>query len=982
MVEKKNLKFDCSEWSLQFIEEPFKLFKLRDVFADPKHVEKLKKEVDCLSFSHKNPSSLQELVNDEFVEEKYKELIVESIEQNGVIMMQNFLKSSFFEAISDELDSSSVLWIPQGPSNRKKYEIADLKKLPPKTKNLITYFQSNFMCSYLESISGLKFYKKITGREYVHLMIMEIQSWRRGCYSIMTHDDSNLMSASLDVLLFFNVANDSVESVGKNTSNVAGNIYYCEKESVAVCRVDISIYTPDTSNKDKHACQNGMYELFKYFPLYKNVILIQNIFFLAYKFCVSESDSVSQKCQAILKGNSQVSCVPVIDSADCAIKLIDKKADFGVFSAEDAFFVANQINDKVNVIGELRNIERWNETYAFQTAVVVRNNHNGGFGGLRSTNYCHPGFGDGQFWTDRVLKEFESIVVPRICNSNKSTTESEIASLSDFFKSACRPGQWAYDALLDKKLKKKYSSLCALCDSPGRCSYNENYKGSQKETLSCLTKIDGGDVAYVALEDVQEYFGLLPNARPAKANSTDYKFLCTDKSYQPLKNPCTWINQRWPVVVALKEKAVALKSSIVNDFLCKRNDCRGKWQEAFTLLFEKTDQVFTPVSSKDDNLLKFVNEARTIPTDREEDPCKDKSVRLCTVNSAEFAKCSWLKQAVISEGIEPKLNCIEGYNMWSCFDRIMKSQADIIGIDTDFTFIAKNSFNLSAVIYQDSNNNDAFFLIVPIIKANSNIKSLADFKNKRISFPEFDGLAWNAFVAVTKAYSVLPKKCPYFNAVSSFVKSACAPGVYDLNHKYFNSTVPENICSLCAKMTNNSSGECPANSSNKYFGDLGALRLLLDDESDVAVVDYRRLFTKENVFRTPFNTSLYRILCKDGKVKPLGSYAEIETECALSFGVAAEIISRSSIRKSERRDITELLLKMDDRFGARLSSWDNPIMMYRPFNGTAGLIFKYLAFRVGSPESQNPIRNQSNKAIQSDPSNTLNCFPEILIKSI
>lgn len=61
------------------------------------------------------------------------------------------------------------------------------------------------------------------------------------------------------------------------------------------------------------ACQNGMYELFKYFPLYKNVILIQNIFFLAYKFCVSESDSVSQKCQAILKGNSQVSCVPVID---------------------------------------------------------------------------------------------------------------------------------------------------------------------------------------------------------------------------------------------------------------------------------------------------------------------------------------------------------------------------------------------------------------------------------------------------------------------------------------------------------------------------------------------------------------------------------------------------------------------------------------------------------------------------------------------
>lgn len=37
---------------------------------------------------------------------------------------------------------------------------------------------------------------------------------------------------------------------------------------------------------------------------------------------------------------------------------------------------------------------------------------------------------------------------------------------------------------------------------------------------------------------------------------------------------------------------------------------------------------------------------------------------------------------------------------------------------------------------------------------------------------------------------------------------------------------------------------------------------------------------------------------------------------------------------------------MDDRFGARLSSWDNPIMMYRPFNGTAGLIFKVSILRI------------------------------------
>lgn len=36
-------------------------------------------------------------------------------------------------------------------------------------------------------------------------------------------------------------------------------------------------------------------------------------FFLGYKFCVSESDNATPKCRAILKGNSQVTCVPVID---------------------------------------------------------------------------------------------------------------------------------------------------------------------------------------------------------------------------------------------------------------------------------------------------------------------------------------------------------------------------------------------------------------------------------------------------------------------------------------------------------------------------------------------------------------------------------------------------------------------------------------------------------------------------------------------
>lgn len=47
------------------------------------------------------------------------------------------------------------------------------------------------------------------------------------------------------------------------------------------------------------------------------------------------------------------------------------------------------------------------------------------------------------------------------------------------------------------------------------------------------------------------FLQLLPNTQP-RANANEFKFLCRNQTYQPLRNPCTWINQRWPVVIALK----------------------------------------------------------------------------------------------------------------------------------------------------------------------------------------------------------------------------------------------------------------------------------------------------------------------------------------------------------------------------------------------------------------------------------------------
>lgn len=44
-----------------------------------------------------------------------------------------------------------------------------------------------------------------------------------------------------------------------------------------------------------------------------------------------------------------------IYSADCALKIQRKEADFGIFTAEEALLALKFINDDVRVIGKLKN---------------------------------------------------------------------------------------------------------------------------------------------------------------------------------------------------------------------------------------------------------------------------------------------------------------------------------------------------------------------------------------------------------------------------------------------------------------------------------------------------------------------------------------------------------------------------------------------------------------------------------------------------
>lgn len=63
-------------------------------------------------------------------------------------------------------------------------------------------------------------------------------------------------------------------------------------------------------------------------------------------------------CIALQRGDSEVSCLHVADSAECAIRLDEGEADFGIFNAEELLLAYQFYPHSIQPIFQLRHKER------------------------------------------------------------------------------------------------------------------------------------------------------------------------------------------------------------------------------------------------------------------------------------------------------------------------------------------------------------------------------------------------------------------------------------------------------------------------------------------------------------------------------------------------------------------------------------------------------------------------------------------------
>jgi len=72
------------------------------------------------------------------------------------------------------------------------------------------------------------------------------------------------------------------------------------------------------------------------------------------KFCAPVDVVTESSCIAVQRGNSEVSCLSVSDSSECAIRLAEGKADFGVFNAEELLLINQFYPSDIEPIIQLR----------------------------------------------------------------------------------------------------------------------------------------------------------------------------------------------------------------------------------------------------------------------------------------------------------------------------------------------------------------------------------------------------------------------------------------------------------------------------------------------------------------------------------------------------------------------------------------------------------------------------------------------------
>ncbi|KAI4497716.1 hypothetical protein M0802_007256 [Mischocyttarus mexicanus] len=541
-------------------------------------------------------------------------------------------------------------------------------------------------------------------------------------------------------------------------------------------------------------------------------------------------------------------CSIAKDRFDCLRRLSNNNADMTLLQAEDLLAVSMNKFEFL-ITHEIRLFPK--DKQQFEMVALVRQNIESEWD-VKGKRFCHPGFETTDTYTKALTMYFENRIIPKECDPEKTLLENRVARLSNFFEAACIAGPWIADNELDRKLKSKYRNLCSLCYNPISCSIDDKYHGREGSIL-CLTD-NVGDIAWVRLDDVLEYFKITDSSKD------DYSYLCPDGMTRPARNnnPCIWLGQPWPVIVSTPQMAKKV-TNMINVTINSNNVWKSMLQD---LLAPHSAFVSTNVlHSPNDYLQRSIG----FLSANDRATCKpSRRVRWCISSNIEDRKCRWLRDASFVYGIEPSISCIQQSNRISCLEAIRNQQADIF-VSKPEERLEVSKKELKPILQVTSSQKDDLNRIVAIVKRNSAFKSLKDLKGAKACFTGYESIGWNSFVTIMRNISKDSWSCSDIKAVGNFFGDSCIPGLSTLK-----TDIPRNLYSLCAK-------------DAIVKNDIDTLSCLTSGQADVVFVNLKNVQKVLNI--TSLANGEYKFLSKKEK-----TLTEIEENYSLTRITLASVI--------------------------------------------------------------------------------------------
>ncbi|KAF4517008.1 hypothetical protein B566_EDAN009681 [Ephemera danica] len=641
------------------------------------------------------------------------------------------------------------------------------------------------------------------------------------------------------------------------------------------------------------------------------------------------SMSVARQCADLAASEKAVAVCddPAPDRLTCLRRVMTGRADLTVLQAEDLLVAARHISEDITVINELRALEK--QRYEYEVAAVVRNSANiTSVARLRNSTFCHPGYGYETDWNGVVSRFLESRVVPQSCDPDLTLAENSLNSAAQFWHAACKAGQWVPDLDLDAELKSRYSSLCAICDTPRDCSSLDKYWG-RNGPLVCLT--DGaGDVLWARLDHIKLHFAPEDPDSVAEGDISEYSFLCSNGSLQPLEviqakkpRPCVWISRPWPVVVAHRTRAGDARE-LVHSLARAEPDT---WQSSLSLLV-------APLT------IGWLNAATV-------NPCVLGALstpRMCVAGHQVETKCQWLTEAARAHGIRGAPICVMPKE--DCLADVAAGVADLASIHPDLLYTAVSKHGLKVLLYEQPRTPNELYLVSAVV-TNPNLRKLDDLKGKRACFPTYNGASWQLTLAALKEKKQVPERCDSDEkSMLSYFSSVCVAH----NSSNLASSVP-----LCSEQT------YKGDELDAASADLAALRCLAEGRGDVAFVSNGTVELVESKTDPSWAHHLkvkdFRYACflNQRQKCQLGwaPHGMVSSHCILFLQLCidsgvSQLVTRNSERGANVRQWRTMFEQLDDFFGPRQHSPISSMLIYGPFDNKTNLLFHVIRERHSS----------------------------------